>query len=197
MSADGTKMYLVLNVNKAATTTSKFSAAVKYVFHLNAAAAFGMTPTNTNIICTFDATQKVSCWAVSGGTTLDYVTGDASATAGLSSASGKMKVFTGLRDDPFFFNLTGFQTAAKTVHDAAVGGALPAPDNAGCIMVGAPTSTVLVNQLSHGGPTAGSSPPADDFKGLNVLSIVMAVDTAMVTSGGAKPIVGVWGSTNK
>ena len=61
--------------------------------------------TEKNVICTFDngSPQKVSCWV---GT--DAYTGDATSTSGLSSADSKVKVFTGLRDDPFFFNRAGF-----------------------------------------------------------------------------------------
>ena len=52
-----------------------------------------------------------SCWL---GTD-EYVTGDASAITGLTSADGKLKVFAGLRADPFFFNLDGFHHAEATV----------------------------------------------------------------------------------
>jgi len=43
------------------------------------------------------------------------------------------------------------------------------------------------------GPDGGT--PVDAFAMFNTLSIVLGVDTTLVTTGG--PIVGVWASTNK
>ncbi len=185
MSADKAKVSLVMNVYPFAPAGSKFSDAVYYVFHLNSAPGFGMAATETKIICGFDAAQKISCWVGSTET----VTGDASAVAGLASASGKTKVFAGLRDDPFFFNFTGFKATT-----AAVMAAAPALtfDATGCPALTTAQSTALVGQLSHG--TAGA-PAVNDFAGKNVQSIVIEVDTTLVTPGGK--ILGVWASTHK
>ena len=113
--ADATHVNLVMDVFPNAVTGSKFSNVVQYVFHTTAKAGLlATTSTPANVICTFDTTQKISRRIVSGsGTVLDFVTGDASATTGLSSADGKVKVFAGLRDDPFFFNLAGLRTPPK------------------------------------------------------------------------------------
>jgi hypothetical protein len=187
MSADAKTMYLVMNVFPMASTTSKFSNAVQYVFHTNSKNSFtdtALASSQVNIICTFDANQKVSCWA--GG---EYVNGDASSTAGISSGSGKLKVFAGLRDDPFFFNLDGFNKVADTVKSAK--GTLTF-DAAGCPLLDPATANSLVNQLKQS-PTGG--PAQDFFARLNVLSIVLAVDKTVITKGG--PIVSFWGSTNR
>ncbi|TMA23646.1 MAG: DUF4331 domain-containing protein, partial [Deltaproteobacteria bacterium] len=73
------------------------------MFHTSSLSAFGSAAGSTqDIVCTFDAAQKLSCWAGN-----EYVSGDASNPAGLASGSGKLRVFAGLRDDPFFFNLHG------------------------------------------------------------------------------------------
>jgi Domain of unknown function (DUF4331) len=184
MSSDKTKVNLVMDVYPNAPAGSKFSDQVLYVFHLNSSAGYGMTATETKIICGFNVAQTITCWVGSS----EEVTGDASATAGLTSTSGKTKVFAGLRDDPFFFNLTGFKATA-----AAVAAAAPSLtfDGSGCPALDATTATALVTQLAHG--TAGA-PPANDFAGQNVQSIVIQVDTSLVTPGGK--ILGIWASTN-
>jgi len=182
------KTYLVLDIGTAVATTAKFSDAVKYVFHTTSEATYGATAkTPLDIICTFTATQAISCWV---GPKL-VVSGDESKTTGLASADGKVKVFAGVRDDPFFFNLTGFKDVAGLVHDTATSATPPAFED-GCPIISADTSKLLVDGLK--GPTEGGASP-NFFAGFNVLSIVMELDTTLVTAGG--PIVGVWASTNK
>jgi hypothetical protein len=182
---DGTNAVFALTVSPAAAAGAKFSDAAQYVVHTSSAATFGGTATNTDIICTFDTTQKIQCWV--GGD--DYVTGDASAAAGLTSTSGKLKVFAGLRADPFFFNLDGFNHTRATVIGAAP---LLAFDDAGCPTIDGLTSSTLVSQLKTS-PDGGA--PVDFFQNLNTLSIVISVDKSLVTKGG--PIVSAWASTNK
>jgi hypothetical protein len=184
MSPDKSKVNLVMDVYPNAPAGSMMSDQVLYVFHLSSAAGYGMAATETNVICGFDTTGKVTCWVGNS----EVVTGDASATAGITSTSGKTTVFTGLRDDPFFFNLTGFKATAAAVVAA---GSLPL-DGAGCPTLDAPTADGLVTQL-HSNATGGAA--ANDFAGQNVQSIVIQVDTALVTPGGK--ILGVWGSTNR
>ncbi|HVT07698.1 MAG TPA: DUF4331 family protein [Polyangia bacterium] len=186
MSPDKSKVNLVMDVYPNAPAGAKFSDQVLYVFHLNSAATFGAaTPTETKIVCGFDTAQKVTCWV---GTAGETVSGDASVTAGINSASAKTKVFAGLRDDPFFFNLTGFKATTAAV--AAAASSLTF-DGTGCPMLDSTTASTLVAQLAHG--TAGAA-PANDFAGQNVLSIVIQVDTALVTPGGK--FLGVWASTH-
>lgn len=183
---EGSDVVMILNVTPLATNTSKFSDKVQYVLHTESSAAFGMPSTKTDVICTFDVAQKIQCWVG----TADYVTGDASATTGLASASGNFKVFAGLRDDPFFFNLDGFKDAVITVEGAAAGLTF---DPAGCPAVDGPTSAALVGMLSH--TALGTMPPKDFFAGLNVLSIVISAKKSLLNAGG--PIMSVWASTNK
>ena len=185
MSSDKSKVNLVMDVYPNAPAGSKFSDQVLYVFHLNSAATFGGTATETKIICGFDAAQTITCWV---GTAGEIVTGNASATTGISSASAKTKVFAGLRDDPFFFNLTGFKATV-----AAVIAAAPTLqfDGAGCPTLDTATSMTLVSQLSHG---TGGAAPTSDFAGQNIQSIVIQVDTTLVTPGGK--FLGVWASTH-
>ncbi len=198
MSADASKIYLALNVFPLADkATSKFSTTAKYAIHLTTFDKFGPTGQvhgAADIICTFDATQKASCWLVDklqSNKVLEYVTGDASATAGLDTADQKMKVFAGPRDDPFFFNLEGFKDAVGTVTQLKQALTF---DTHGCPTLTQQESQAGVAMLSH--TKMGTMPPADFFKGLNVLSIVVALDKTLV-SDATHPIVTVYASTHK
>jgi hypothetical protein len=188
---DQGNVVFALNVAPLAAADAKFSDKVQYVIHTESAAKFGSAGEKVDIICTFDAAQKISCWVGEKG----YVTGDAKATAGLESVDKKIKVFAGLRDDPFFFNLSGFKDTVSTVNGAIKGGGLVI-DAAGCPALDAATSGVLVNKLKTD-PT--STPPGgvakDFFAGKNVLSIVLSVDKSLLNAGG--PILSAWASTNK
>jgi hypothetical protein len=118
MSPDASHVNLAMSVFPGATATSKFSDAVKYVFHTSSLSAFLGTSVARDIICTFSNTtpQMTRCWlADPTGAASAYVTGDASVAAGISSADMKLKVFAGPRDDPFFFNLAGFRNATSVV----------------------------------------------------------------------------------
>src|SRR3954468_6937075 len=98
MSAAPPKMYRVMDLFPAATATAKFDTNVLYVFHATSKASILATSgTSVDVICKFDAAEVVSCWAgnefVSGATA-------GAPTTGIASASGKLKVWAGLRDDP-------------------------------------------------------------------------------------------------
>ncbi len=182
-SSDASKINLVMDVTPFAGDSASFSDAVQYVFHVNSSAGYGMAATETLILCQFDAAGAVECWAKD-----EYVKGDASAEAGLSSAGGKLKVFAGRRNDPFFMEFTGFTETVKAVLAAA-----PSLDfdSDGCPALDGATSAVLVGQLQSG---AGGAAASDTFAGSNVLSLVIEVDKSIVNSGG--PILGVWASSH-
>jgi hypothetical protein len=187
MSPDHANMYLVMDVFPFATATAKFDTNTLYVFHTTSKAGLTATSgTPLDVICKFDTAQAISCWA--GG---EFVSGaTAGSTAGVTSSSGKLKVWAGLRDDPFFFNLDGFKDMVAAVQQAAPA-LLPTVDGSGCPKVDAQTSAALVSALAHSHGNA----PVDHFAGGNVLSIVVSVDAALVTKGGST--VAVWASTNK
>lgn len=185
MTEDASKLNLVMTVFPFADDGAQFSDGVQYVFHVNSAAGFGMPQTETLIMCTFAADQTIQCWAGD-----EYVTGDASGEAGVTSESGGLKVFAGLRNDPFFFNLEGFIRAADTVK--AVGDKFP-PDANGCPALDQAASDLLVGQLTSsadGEPGSGT----DTFAGANTLALVVQIDKSIVAGGG--PILGVWASTH-
>jgi hypothetical protein len=180
---DGANTVFAMTVFPVATDTSKFSDAALYVLHTESAASFGATSNPLDIICSFDAAQKISCWAGD-----EYVTGDASAAAGITSTSGKLKVFAGRRADPFFFNLEGFNDTRAFVNANAGGLNF---NNTGC-----PTdvpSIEILNRLQ--GTDGGTKDAGDFFQSLNTLAIVVSIDKALVTKGGN--LVTVWASTNK
>lgn len=186
MSADAQKVYLVMDLVRNATTESKFSDSVQYVFHTTSRASFGAPASpEAKVICTFDAAQRIQCWVGED----DYVAGDASSTSGITSTDGKMRVFAGLRDDPFFFNLPGFRATARAVAGAASSLTF---DAAGCPALDMATSAALVTQLKT---APDGSPAVDGFAKFNVLAIVLVVDKGLLTKAG--PILSVWGSTNR
>ncbi len=178
------KVVMAMTVFPLADNTAKFSDSVKYVFHTRAgASALAPSEPEVNVICTFDANETASCWVGDK----EYVTGDASAAAGISSDSAKLKVFAGLRDDPFFFNLQGFSDTVTTVEGAKGGLTF---DVDGC-PTNAPAAA-LVALL--GSSTAG--PTEDFFAGKNVKAIVVEVDASLLTTATAKQLT-IWASTNK
>src|ERR1043166_3678904 len=98
MSPDTQRINLVMDLVRNATTASKFSDSVQYVFHTTSRSNFGASPgPEVTIICTFNQAQTIQCWAGND----EYVTGDASNTNGIVSDDEKFRVFAGLRNDPF------------------------------------------------------------------------------------------------
>jgi hypothetical protein len=180
MTPDASKVILVMDLTRNADLGSRFSDSVQYVFHTTSRASYGATPSaDVPVICQFDPQQRVECWAGNQA----FVTGDASSLSGIVSNNGKLRVFTGLRNDPFFFNLPGFRATARLVTAAAPSLTF---DAAGCPAVDSATSSALVSQLQHA-PDGG--PPQDGFANFNVISIVIEVDKSILTANG--PIVSV------
>ena len=195
MQADSSRVFLVMNVFPAATTAARFSDSALYIFHTNnrtnGADSYG---SEVNIICQFDkgTPQQVECWAGKD----EYVKGNASVQStdsagkpvwnGISSRSGKLRVFSGLRNDPFFFNLAGYNQVRANVTGAVAAKALTFNGD-GCPTMPAATLTAQALQLRQS-PAGGT--PADFFLPLNTLAIVLKVPVAMVNKGG--PLFSVW-----
>jgi hypothetical protein len=180
MTPDASKVILVMDLTRNADVGSRFSDSVQYVFHTTSSASFGGgASADVPVVCQFEADQTVSCWAGAEA----FVTGDASGLDGITSANGKLRVFTGLRNDPFFFNLAGFRETARIVTGAASGLTF---DAAGCPAVDSATSTALVTQLQS---APGGGPAPDSFANFNVIAIVVEVDKSILTTNG--PILSV------
>lgn len=176
MTPDASKVILVMDLTRNADIGSRFSDSVQYVFHTTSSASFGAAPSATvDVICQFDPQQRVACWAGDEA----FVTGDASSLSGITSRNGKLRVFTGLRNDPFFFNLAGFRETARQVTAAA--GSLTF-DAAGCPALSADTSRALVTQLQS---APGGGPAPDSFANFNVIAIVLEVDKSILTKHGS------------
>lgn len=183
-STDASKLNLIMTVQPLAAASATFSPNVQYAFHVTSQATYGAASQNTDVICTFASPTSAQCWVGADG----YVTGNPSSAAGLTSADGKIKIFAGQRNDPFFFNLEGFGAAVGIVKGAAAGLTF---DPAGCPALDGATSTTLVNQLST---SVGGGAATDDFAGANVAALVVQIDKTLVDAGG--PILGVYGSTH-
>jgi hypothetical protein len=181
---NGNNVVLAMTVYPNAPMGTMFDPAVQYVFHTASGNGLLTTASPVDIIATFDASQNVQLWVGNN----EYVTGNATDPANpLVSADSKVTVFTGLRADPFFFNLDGFKNTAATV--TAVAGTLMLND-AGCPTVNAPTAALLASDLSHA-PDGGA--PVDHFATFNGLAIVLSVDKTLLTAGGT--VVSVWAGT--
>jgi hypothetical protein len=167
--------------------TNAFGPDVAYVFHVTSKSSISVAQpggTETQVICRFDANTRVQCWVVSGGVTKDYVTGDPSSPAGVTSLTGKVKVFAGRRSDPRFFNGSGFAAAIAMYQ------ALNFTANACPTTIQAGQGVGLRAALA--GPVA---PVTDDFATSNVMAIVVQIDRALVNVSG-NTAVSVWASTH-
>ncbi len=186
----GSRLNLVMDVSPHDDGMHAFGPAVLYAFHLTSKPRLGLAEpggTETQVICRFDSSTSAQCWVVSGGAAKDYVIGDPSNAAGVTSATGKVKVFAGRRSDPAFFNLSGFNMAM-----AGFAPQLAAPninDAAGC-----PSGIVEGNFVALR-TQLGTPPGSDDFAASNVMAIVVQVDPALVNTGN-NTVVAVWGSTH-
>ena len=183
-SPDADKLNLVLNVNPFAGDDAGFSDAVQYVFHINSSEGYGEAQTETLALCQFPEPSRIQCWIGD-----DYISGDPSDPAGLTNESGSIRIFAGLRNDPFFMEFNGFTNAVKAVVAAAGGLEF---DDFGCPAVDSATSGALVGLLQSGNEGA---PASDTFAGANVLSLVIQVDAGMVAPAG--PVLGIWASTHR
>ena len=190
-SPDARRVNLVMDLVRNATTASRFSDGVQYVFHTTSRAAFGAEPSEeVDVVCVFNRAQRIRCWVGQDEHARAQIAGHAGRTQGISSPDGRLRVFAGLREDPFFFNLAGFRETARIVTGAAAGLVF---DAAGCPALDGGTSAALVNQLQK---APGGGPAVDNFAHFNVLSIVVSLDKSLLTRQ-KRPILAVWGSTNR
>lgn len=204
MDPSGSKVNLAMTISPAdpgtaaMASTRTFGPSILYVFHVTSTPGFGMAGTTQDVICQFQSDTDAQCWV---GTT-DYVKGDPSNTAGVTSTSGKVRLYAGLRSDPFFFNLQGFVDTVAAVEQAAAGLSF---DVAGCPQLNDTTGQALRNLLQEpakgalgsltppNGPCAGGG--KDCFAQLNVKVIVLQVDANLLNLNG-HTLLGVWASTN-
>jgi hypothetical protein len=168
-----------------------FSPSILYTFHVTSTPGVGMAGMETLVTCRMNSDTDAECWVG----TLDYVHGDPSNTAGVASADGKVKLFAGLRSDPFFFNLQGFRDAVSFVEGA---GTL-ATDAAGCPQLTDVIGGMVRNKLTEAAQPAAGAPCATDskdcFAHLNAKIILVQIDKTLLNQSG-KTMLSVWASTN-
>jgi hypothetical protein len=178
MSGDGRRLELVMTV-----VGGRFSDRLRYTFHVDSGAQVGDTRATTTIICGFDAAQRIDCRAGD-----DQASGDASREAGLESRGRHLRVFAGLRDDPFFNNVRGTRAALNVA-----GAMLPtvSRDGAGCPRFDVATSARILDEWRHSEGHAATSLLA----GWKTGALVVSIDVSMVDRGGPK--LGVWATTSR
>ena len=175
---DSTTINLILNVFPLADSSSQFSDGVRYVFNIRSLASYGGEGTSRVLSCEFSTDQLVTC-ELDGNDLVANVS--ASSPEGVLNADGVFRIFAGPRNDPFFFDLTNFNTVRTTVRDAAASLDF---DEAGCPLLDQATQDVLVSTLTGAGGLPGANSPASDFfSPLNVLSIVIQADRNLFGPG--------------
>ncbi|HEX6661275.1 MAG TPA: DUF4331 family protein [Sphingomicrobium sp.] len=160
-----------------------FSPKARYVFHIASGSRLGDVRDTVTISCRFPSQAAATCEAPG----IDRVQGDPRSTAGLESHDGHIRLFAGLRDDPFYNNVRGsrdaYQVAARTMKAGAP------IDAAGCPQLGTAASSDLLSAWRH---TDGG--PARNFLlGWTPASLVVSVETRKVARYG--PMLAVWGAT--
>ena len=154
---DAEELIVAMTVFPDAQTTDTFSTDISYDFLIESQAGTSSTPVeNLRISCTFPSVTEASC-ALS-----DRVV---TAPVGQTGSTDGMRLYTGLRDDPFYFNLSGFEES---------------------IAIGMPRFAET---------TEANDGRVNDFAGHNVLVILLGIDRNIVTANQSAPILKIWAST--
>jgi len=176
-SSDGRRLNLVMTI-----VGGKFSDHVRYTFHIDSGRKPGETGKTTSIACEFNTAVAPECRLGDA----DYLRGDASGESGIEGERHRFRVFSGIRDDPFFNNVRGTRAALNVA-----GAALPTSvrDSAGCPAFDAAVSTKILDEWHHTEGHAGTNLLA----GWKTAALVIEVDLDVVNQGG--PLLGVWATT--
>jgi hypothetical protein len=177
---DGRHLNLVMDI-----VAHRFSDRLQYVFHVESGERFGKTTTSTLIVCRFDVVNAIECWV---GET-DSVRGDASNTAGLEGNNRRLRVFAGLRDDPFFNNVKGTRAAYGVAGAGLHHGT--ARDRAHCPRFDLTTSQAILDAWRH----TERGPATNFLAGWKSSALVISVDLDVVNRGGK--LLAVWGAVHK
>lgn len=179
MSPDGERLDLAMTI-----VGHGFSPDLAYVFHVDSGEEFGRTGAGIDIVCRFPAPGATECRA---GAAV-RVSGDAGRNDGIASGDGGLRVFAGLRDDPFFNNVKGARDAYQVAASALKRGVAVDADH--CPALDGNTSKRLLDAWRH---TDGG--PAQDFlHGWTPASLVVSVARDLVDEGG--PVLAVWATTS-
>ena len=174
-SPDGRRLNLAMTI-----VGKSFSDRLTYAFHVDSGARFGATHASVTITCRIGA--ETDCRAGDVG-----ARGDAGDPKGLASADGRLRVFAGPRDDPFFNNVRGSRDAFNFAGAILSAGA--ARDAAGCPRFGEVTAYEIQDRWRY---TDGGT--AKNFlAGWTPMALVVSVDLGLVAKGGKA--LAVWGAT--
>jgi len=182
MTDDRSKLNLVLGVGAGAS----FSDEVTYAFSVSSSQGYGQPQQSTRVLCKFIDATNIECWAGN-----QYVVGNPSSPQGIVSPEGGLRVFAGLRDDPFFLDYANFAATTQAAVAAVVANQV-AFDAQGCAQLTPAQQTGLAGLLTQG--VGGNSPPSNTFAGQDILALVVQVDKNLVNVGG--PVLGVSASTH-
>lgn len=200
---DEDRLNLAMSVSPGDVESRTFGPEVQYVFHVHSKAMIGVgipgTGVETRVLCKFASNTSVDCWVTDiAGRVKDYIKGDPSDPAGITSKSGKVRMFAGRRSDPFFFNLQGFRTTVTSLVTRFGQQPTVAFDAAGCPN-GLSAAEAQAAAASLGAQVQGQPPCSttqrDCFAELNVKIILVQLDKTLVNSGN-NVAVGVWASTH-
>lgn len=158
-----------------------FSDRLTYAIHIESGPSYGVTSATIALSCRFPD-GEMECRLGR-----DIVRGQGDTSRGLVSRSGRLRVFAGPRDDPFFNNVRGTRGAYDAASKALRAGA--AADAAGCPAFDATTIAFIRDQWAH---TAGG-PPQNLLAGWTPATIIAEIDLRSVTGGG--PILALWATT--
>lgn len=160
-SADGRRLNLVMDI-----VAHQFSDKLQYVFHVDSGPQFGRTTASVSIVCRFDTAMACRANGI-----------DAS----------RMRLFAGLRDDPFFNNVRGTRAAlnvASAALKAPLGGTKV--DAAGCPHFDEATTRAILDEWRH----TDGGPGRNFLAGWLTSAIVVSIDLDAVNRGGPK--LAVW-----
>jgi hypothetical protein len=180
MSPDGRRLNLVM-----AIVGRSFSDELRYEFHIDSGRSFGRTRASVTLACRFAHETATDCRLGH----IDRVRGDTRIEAGLEGQRRLMRVFTGLRNDPFFNNVRGTRAAYNVAAAAIAAGA--SADSAGCTALAPPVSDELMRTW---GQTDGG-PGRDFLASFTPMAIVASIDVRAVSRGG--PLIAVWGAVTR
>lgn len=165
---DAEELILIMTVVPDATNQSTFSTSISYNFLMQN--FNGSTPgDHLRLSCTFPDTANVSC-------ALGSVV--AAGAVGETVAPGNgLRVYTGLHDDPFFFNGGGLAMTLQAAVD------------------GVDNPTQFFQSSCDAQEAAGNAIGCNEFATENILAIVLGVDRDLVTDNQAMPTLRLWATT--
>lgn len=179
MSPDGAHLNLMMTI-----VGKQFAPDAQYVFHLDQGASFGRTSSGMEIRCRIDDQHAADCRVVLAGRAPEQAQ-----PAKAGGAQAQLRVFAGLRLDPFFNNVRGTRAAYNVGVAALQAGT--ARDEAACPRFDAATSRQL---LATWRQTDGG--PAKDFlQGWETAVLALQVETAAVRGDGG--LLAIWASTHR